>query len=313
MHFSWVDEQLALLLWGGVVVWLALHRRSLHSRVAERLQAVVHQQSAQELAIEAQEGRRLPRWVGVLIRIGNRVTLFTPAQRQALAALMVHAGWRSPAAASALVAAKLICGGLALLLVLLLPLPPAFDPLFLHSLLCLGAFVFGMIVPEYLLRFHIGRRQRLIVHALPDALDLMVICTHAGFSLAVSLQRTAEEMRHIVPALGDELAVTFSELQLSGDNTTALRNMAERIGTMSVRSLVVTLLQSQQYGTPITQALRQLARTERARRMLRLEERAAKLSTRITLPMMLFILPAVVMIAAGPALMSLLKMMEHSQ
>lgn len=313
MHLSWLDLELATLLWGCVVLYLVLHRQTLRGRIAERLQDVVHQRSALDLAVEARDRRGRPGWVNVLIRLGNRVTLFNPAQRSALAVQLVHAGWRSPAAASALIAVKLLCGGLALLLALLPALPPAFNTLFMHSLLCLGSFVLGMIVPEYLLRFHIGRRQRLIVHALPDALDLLVICTHAGFSLAVSLQRTAEEMRRIVPALGDELEVTFSELQLSGDTTTALRNMAERIGTRSVRSLVVTLLQSQQYGTPITQALRQLARTERARRMLRLEERAAKLSTRITLPMILFILPAVVMIAAGPAMMSLMKMLEHSR
>lgn len=313
MRLSWPDIELALLLWGGVAAWLLWHRRPLRSRIAERLQTVVHQQSALEQAIEARDAERRPRWVGLLVQLGNGVTFFTPAQRGALAAQLVHAGWRSPTAVSALIAIKLLCGALALFLALWPPLPPAFNTLFMHSLFCLGACVVGMILPEYLLRAQIGRRQRQIAHALPDALDLMVICTHAGFSLAVSLQRTAEEMRRIVPALGDELEVTFGELQLSGDTSTALRNMADRIGTQSVRSLVVTLLQSQQYGTPITQALRQLARTERARRMLRLEERAAKLSTRITLPMMLFILPAVVMIAAGPALMSLLKMMEHSQ
>ena len=104
----------------------------------------------------------------------------------------------------------------------------------------------------------------------------------------------------------DELALTTHELQLSGDRHTALRNLAERVGTSSVRSLVATLIQAQQYGTPITQSLRTLAKSERNARMLSLEERAAKLATKITIPMIMFILPTVILIAGGPAALNLM-------
>ncbi|MCA3889431.1 MAG: type II secretion system F family protein, partial [Burkholderia sp.] len=165
----------------------------------------------------------------------------------------------------------------------------------------------GVIVPEYVLGAMIRRRRRIIAACFPDALDLLVICTMAGNSLASGIRRVAHELSRICPPLADELTVCADELTLSGDVSATLAHFATRVDFTSARSLATTLTQSQRFGTPITQALRTLSRTERTEQIVALEERAAKLAPKITLPMMLFILPTVCLIAAGPAAIRLLE------
>jgi len=113
-------------------------------------------------------------------------------------------------------------------------------------------------------------------------------------------------MHTICPPLADEFSLTADELKLSGDSARALHNLAARIDLPSIRALISTLTQSMRYGTPISQSLRTLSRTERLASIVALEEKAAKLAPKMVIPMMLFILPAVVVIAAGPAVIKLL-------
>lgn len=168
----------------------------------------------------------------------------------------------------------------------------------------------GLMAPEFVLRAYVKKRRRRIHRSLPDALDLLVICTNAGYSLSASIKRISEEMRELCPALADELDMTAHDIQLSTDTVSALRGLADRTKVESLRSVVTTLIQAQQYGTPITQSLKQLAKSERATRMLLLEERGAKLAAKMTLPMMLLILPAVVLISGAPAMMQLMEAMK---
>lgn len=305
MSLQTVNIVLVVLLWLGVAVYLRQRLVGRNERVLDYLEQVLHEGGASNLIEPDAAGRTHRQWLRLMVRLGNAVTLFNPVQRKELALSLLRAGWRGPSALPLLIACKTLTGIGVALLTLFYDLPDAYNTLFARSLLLLGCFVLGMIVPEYLLRMRITRRQAVIEQALPDALDLLVICTNAGFSLAYSLERAAAELVRLSPPLADELNVSVGELRLSGDSTVVLRALADRIGTASIRSLVVTLQQSQQYGTPITQALRQLARSERASRMLRLEEKAAKLATKMTLPMMAFILPAVLIIAGGPAIMNL--------
>jgi tight adherence protein C len=174
-----------------------------------------------------------------------------------------------------------------------------------------AAFFIGMMLPEYAIGFVVRQRRKAIAVALPDALDLLVICTNAGNSLVVAIRRVAAELKTICPPLADELSVTADELSIGGDIARALNAMAERVGLSSMRALVTTLVQSQKYGTPITQALRTLSRTERSMQIVSLEEKAAKLAPKMTLPMMLFIMPTVALIAAGPAAIQLMALFRH--
>jgi len=167
-----------------------------------------------------------------------------------------------------------------------------------------------VIVPEYVLGAMIRRRRRIIAACFPDALDLLVICTMAGNSLASGVRRVARELERICPPLADELTVCADELTLSGNVSEALAHFALRVNFSSARSLATTLTQSQRFGTPITQALRTLSRSERTEQVVALEEKAAKLAPKITVPMMLFILPTVGLIAVGPAAIRLIEVFK---
>jgi tight adherence protein C len=225
---------------------------------------------------------------------------------------MVRSGYRSSRATSILLAVKFIVGLVCAVAMVMFGahLPLGAYPMF-RTLFMLGAFIVGMIIPEYFVKFRATRRRNAMAQCLPDALDLLVICTNAGNSLGVSIRRVSDELATICRPLSEEFALTADELQLSGDSRRALHGLAERIDLPSIRALISTLTQSMRYGTPITSALRTLSRTERLAHIVSLEEKAAKLAPKMVLPMMLFILPPVVVIAAGPAVIQLLNFLAH--
>jgi tight adherence protein C len=305
------DLALLIVLIGAVVLIL-LRTGSMRHRIARRVRQATARKAADSTVDEralANVRQRVARRVAL---IGEHVPLFDAFQRETLARQLATAGFRDRRAVSGMVGLKIVVGVLlALVAIALGAHVPRFGEYFAARILMMAAaFVVGMIVPEYVLAFLIGRRQRAIAACLPDALDLLVICTNAGNSLVVSIKRVAHELTSICQPLADEFSVTADELQIGTDSATALRNMAGRIGLPSVRGLVTTLVQSQQYGTPITQSLRMLSRAERSAQIFALEEKAAKLAPKMTLPMMLFVLPTVGLISAGPAFIRLLAVFK---
>jgi tight adherence protein C len=291
----------------GAVVLILVRTGSRRHRIAQRVRQVTARGAADSAGDEralANMRQRLARRVAL---IGERVPLVNAFQREKLAQQLASAGFRDRRTVSGMVGLKIVVGSLlALAAIMLGAHVPRFGEYFvIRVLMMAAAFIVGMIAPEYVLGFLISRRQKAISSCLPDALDLLVICTNAGNSLVVAIKRVARELKPICQPLADEFSVTADELQIGGDSATALRNMAGRIGLASVRGLVTTLIQSQQYGTPITQSLRMLSRAERAAQIFALEEKAAKLAPKMTLPMMLFVLPTVGLISAGPAFIRL--------
>ena len=303
---------LAALL-AGISAWWAAKRGGLRGKIAERAMAAATAYRA-DRAVEDNEVQDLgfrKRTLKRLATLGDKLPIFDAAHREKLRQEMRRGGYRSQSAVSVLLAIKFIVGlACAALTVTLGSNIPVFgpNPLF-RGLLMIGVFVVGMIIPEYVLNWRSASRRRQMAGCLPDALDLLVICTNAGNSLGVSIRRVADELETICPPLADEFSLTADELQLSGDNTRALLGLAERIDLPPIRALISTLTQSMRYGTPITQALKTLSRTERLAHIVALEEKAAKLAPKMVLPMLLFVLPAVVAIAAGPAVIQLLDVL----
>ncbi len=236
-----------------------------------------------------------------------RMPLLDDRQRREVQRKLVSAGYRHPDAIVVLMLCILFSALSGALIATLWAWPLTTR---LHWVAEPAAAVLGLwlggILPRLVLERMATRRKAVIQRTLPDALDLMIICVNAGLGLNATLQRLARDLRQISPALADEFAVTAADAQLRGATTDALRQMAERIDLPAINNLVSTLAMAQRYGTPIAQALRVLADSERSNRLLRLEEKAGKLSTKITLPMMLFILPTVLIIAAGPAVLNLM-------
>jgi len=248
-----------------------------------------------------------------LVVLGDMMPLLDTKQRTELGVQLTRAGFRDRKAVSVLIGIKLIIGASFAFLaaVFASSVPFVADHFLMRVVFMAAAFMMGMIWPETVLSYLIGRRQKKISSYFPDALDLMVICTNAGNSLSISITRVANELQRICPPLSDEFKFTADQLQLDGDTAGALRNMSTRIGTPSMRSLVTTLIQSQQYGTPISQSLKTLSRSERTAQLLALEEKAAKLAAKMTIPMILFILPTVGIVTAGPAILSLMNLFNR--
>ena len=174
-----------------------------------------------------------------------------------------------------------------------------------------AAAVAGLMLPNMI----IGQRRKSYLQAidagLADGLDMMVICAEAGLALEAILQRVSVEIVHAHPKLAAELTTTSRELSLVSDVRTALANMGQRTGLVSLARLGATLIQSVQYGTPLSSALRTLATELRQETLTRFEERAARLPVLLTVPMILFILPCVFLVVAGPIAIQVIKTMSH--
>jgi tight adherence protein C len=172
------------------------------------------------------------------------------------------------------------------------------------SLLCA---IFGFFLPTVVLAKKIKYRQERLDRALPDILDMFVICMEAGLSLNASLQRVADETRGLYPDFSDELQIATGELRTGLPWSEALDNMAHRTGVQSIRSVVGLMVQSQKLGASIGEALRHHAEFVRTQRLLRAEERAAKLPVKLIFPLIFCILPAMLIVVAGPGLLQMAK------
>lgn len=169
----------------------------------------------------------------------------------------------------------------------------------------LGAFL-GWFAPYLWVRMAAARRMEAVEAGLPEALELLVVAVEAGLALEDGIQRISGELYRSQPALADELAITSADLRILPSRDLALANFAKRVDVPSVRSVVTTLSQTMRYGTPLAQALRTVAAELRNDSLIKLEERANKLPTLLTVPMMLFILPSIFLIIGGPAAIRLI-------
>jgi tight adherence protein C len=184
-------------------------------------------------------------------------------------------------------------------------IPPAF-----RTLASLAAILVGFYAPQLYLKNVTDKRYKEITRALPDGLDLMVICAGAGLSLDGSLQRVARELGKSWPALAEEFTLTAVELTFLPERRQALTNLLQRVDLAPIRGVVSTLQQTEKFGTPLVQSLRVLAGEFRDQRMLKAEEKAARLSVLLTLPMIGFIMPALFIVLLGPAALNVLDMMH---
>jgi tight adherence protein C len=178
-------------------------------------------------------------------------------------------------------------------------------------LIGMGAIV-GLLLPDFI----IGRRRAAYLQALdrglPDALDMLVICSEAGLGLEMGLDRVAEEIEPAHPAIAAELKLTCGELRILADRRIALTNMGTRTGLETLKRLGATLIQTLQYGTPLSQALRTLSTEMRFETLMRFEAQAARLPVLLTLPMILFILPCIFIVVGGPAGLTIARTFIHN-
>jgi tight adherence protein C len=165
----------------------------------------------------------------------------------------------------------------------------------------------GFFGPDLVLSNLVKRRQESIKYALPDALDLLVICLEAGLGIDQAMVRVGEEMRQTSPPLADELQIINREQRAGKPRLEAWRSMAARVEVDFVRQFVSMLVQTERYGTPIAQALGQFADNMRVRRTQAAEEMAAKTGVKLLFPLVLFIFPSIFVVSLGPAILGIQK------
>ena len=179
----------------------------------------------------------------------------------------------------------------------------------LSPMLLVGIPAFGFFLPRFFLKRMIRARQMRIRIGLPDALDLTVICVEAGLSLDQAVMRVGEDLSHAHPDLSDEFHILNLEMRAGKPRAESLRNLAERTGVDDIRALVGTLVQTDRFGTSVAQALRVHSDSLRTERRQRAEEQAAKTTIKMIPPLVVFVLPSIMIVSLGPAIIALVRIL----
>jgi len=248
--------------------------------------------------------------MGTLKRIVEGLRLTRGEEAQSTAEKLMRAGYRSREALVVYMGIRLLSP---IVLTSAVFLVVAFLHLAVPKMLLSGVAiaVVSTYLPPLVLKRITASRNRRFTRALPDALDLLVICAEGGLSLDGALARVSKEFRRFLPEMADELGLTAIEIGFLPTRRDALLNLAKRVGIPGIQSLVHTLIQTERYGTPLAQSLRALSSELREERMLKAEEKAAKLPATMTVPMIVFILPAVFIVLVGPAMIQVYRVMHH--
>lgn len=282
-------------------VWFALLHRDV---TAKRAHMIAQQRREMHAGVMGPQRREahMPS-ITIMRTVVDKLKVLRSAQANKVTLKLASAGWRNKDAIVRFFffkfALPFVCGGIALIMLYGLnayDLEPAWK-----AASALGVTIFGAYFPDILVYNASQKRRDAIRKALPDALDLMVICAEAGLSLDATLMRVAEEMETTSPELSDEFSLTGLELGFLPDRRTAMQNLAKRTDLTVLRGMVGTLLQAERYGTPLAQSLRVLSAESREERAMKAEEKAARLPALMTVPMIVFILPPLFVVLIGPA------------
>lgn len=205
-----------------------------------------------------------------------------------------------------LLAILFLIGGLIIALIKSMSQEMSGVDLLLHSLMPCAI---GYYIPRYWVNKRVKQRQTEIIQGFPDALDLMLVCVEAGQSLDQSIIRVGRESRAGYPALADEFDLVAQEVKAGKERISVLKDMAERVGVPDVASFVTTIIQSATFGTSIADALRVYSADMRDKRIMRAEEKANMLPTKLTLGTMLFTVPPLLVILIGPSVYGMVTML----
>jgi len=167
----------------------------------------------------------------------------------------------------------------------------------------------GYYAPKYWVQRRLQTRQEEIIQGFPDTLDLMLVCVEAGQSLDQAINRVSKEIEMSYPALSEEFQIVAYEMKAGKDKSRVLRDMGERVDVQDINSFVTTLIQSASFGTSIAEALRVYADEMRDKRIMRAEEKANKLPTKLTLGTMMFCVPPLLIILIGPSVYGIAEML----
>jgi len=238
----------------------------------------------------------------------GRLNVLQESQIQAIQQKMAHAGYRNKEWAVLIIVARailpLVIGLVMGLMIYWVDFWPDWGPMKRLAVFG-GSVLLSYKGPEIFLKNKATKRTKEIQKGLPDALDLLVICAEAGLTVDAAFNRVAKELGRAYPELGDEFALTAIELSFLNERKMAFNNFAYRVNLEAVKGVVTTMIQTERYGTPLASALRVLSAEFRNERMMRAEEKAARLPAIMTVPLIVFILPTLFVVILGPAACSI--------
>jgi tight adherence protein C len=287
----------------GAIAAFGYHRYARPGQVYEQLgEPVIESPTAG--SPEDAEARR-PREYKIIQRVGELMP--TSADESSLTKQMLsYAGFRSDNAVKIYYGIRLmstvVLGVLGLVLRNHLT-----DNQALHVIFPLAMALGGYLAPSFMLEKKIKKRQDILRLALPDALDLMVISVEAGLGLDQAISYVAAELHNAHPELTDEFQMVNLEIRAGKRRSDALKNLGERSGEPELRKLTAILIQNDRFGTSIAESLRQHSDYMRVRRRQEAEERAAKVGVKLVFPIFFFILPAMMLVCAGPGVLGVVK------
>ncbi len=217
--------------------------------------------------------------------------------------MLVRAGYRRPEALMALRGAKVLLPIVFLLAAYFSGLTQSGNAMFIYIL----ALAAGFLLPDMWLSRRVRKRQTILRKALPDALDLLVVCIEAGLGLDQAFMRVSQELRITHPELCGELDLVNAQIRIGRTRIEAMRELASRTGVDDIKALVAMLIQTDRFGTSVSQSLRVHADDMRMKRRQRAEEAAAKTPVKMVPPLVFFIFPALFVVILGPAIITIFR------
>jgi tight adherence protein C len=223
--------------------------------------------------------------------------------------LMLQAGIRSPSAPFKFILARFLLPVLFCTLAMLFitkhdhSQPDAAMSNGMKMIILMACAFVGYKLPSVIVKNQIQKRSQEFSQSFPDALDMMLICVQGGIGLEQTVNRIADEMSQHSEILAEELGILSAEMAMLNDRRTALQDFARRIGSPAARSFATALIQAEQYGTSVSQAMRVMSDELREQRMATAEQKAASLPPKLTVPMILFFLPVLFVVILGPAIL----------
>lgn len=228
---------------------------------------------------------------------------------------MNQAGMRGPGPISAFYFARMalpLVGALVTFIYIFLINDHGLSTVMKYGSLAFGAAA-GFYAPNIYISSLAQKRQKSLMRAFPDSLDMLLICVEAGMSIEMAFNKVSQEIGSASPELAEEFGITLAELSFLPDRRQAYENLAIRTGHEGVKAVCMALGQAERYGTPLGDALRLMARENREMRMSEAEKKAAALPAQLTVPMILFFLPVLFLIVLGPAYIKYEKMQNENQ
>jgi len=256
-----------------------------------------------ENSVEISETPKIGAWIGNIIgKLGNSIASAKPQDYRSMQLKFLRAGIRNERATASYWGAKILLITCSLVIFTILRFW-VFTIMTFQVTIIVGVLssLLAFYLPDIWIRQKTDKRKEKILNALPDALDLLVVCVESGMGLDSAIYRVAKEMRLNSPVLSDELQLMNLELRAGKSRKDALKNLALRTNLEEINSLVTLLIQTDQFGTSMADALRIYSDSFRTQRYQRAEEIAAKLPVKLMFPLVAFIFPALFVVLLGPA------------